>query len=126
MGAESPPFRALTPQEDHDVIRRVRDSGARLVFIGLGAPKQDVFAYEHRAEFEAVQLCVGAAFDFHAGVKPMAPVWMQRHGLEWLYRLTQEPKRLWRRYMVTNATFLAKLAKAMIGRPGCERKDGVL
>jgi exopolysaccharide biosynthesis WecB/TagA/CpsF family protein len=124
VGAESPPFRPLTPQEDREVVRRVRDSGARLVFIGLGAPKQDVFAYEHRSEFEAVQLCVGAAFDFHAGVKPMAPMWMQRHGLEWLYRLTQEPKRLWRRYMVTNATFLAKLARAMIGRPGSNGKDG--
>lgn len=124
VGAESPPFRALTPQEDRDVVRRVRDSGARLVFIGLGAPKQDVFAYEHRAEFEAVQLCVGAAFDFHAGIKPMAPAWMQRHGLEWLYRLVQEPKRLWRRYMVTNAAFLAKLTKALIGQAGRPRKEG--
>jgi len=121
-GAESPPFRSLTPQEDRDVVRRVRDSGARLVFIGLGAPKQDVFAYEHREEFQAVQLCVGAAFDFHAGIKPMAPAWMQRHGLEWLYRLIQEPKRLWRRYLVTNAAFLAKLTKALIGRAARPRK----
>jgi exopolysaccharide biosynthesis WecB/TagA/CpsF family protein len=124
VGAESPPFRPLTAQEDRDMVRRVRDSGARLVFIGLGAPKQDVFAYEHRDEFEAVQLCVGAAFDFHAGIKPMAPAWMQRRGLEWLYRLVQEPKRLWRRYLVTNSAFLARLAGAMIRRSVRRRKEG--
>lgn len=123
VGAESPPFRPLTAQEDRDVVRRVRDSGARLVFIGLGAPKQDVFAYEHREEFEAVQLCVGAAFDFHAGIKPMAPAWMQRHGLEWLYRLVQEPKRLWRRYLATNASFLAKFSGELVRKAWQPRKD---
>ena len=75
-----------------------------------GCPKQDLFAYDHRDTIRAVQVCVGAAFDFHAGVKPMAPAWMQRRGLEWLYRLIQEPGRLWRRYLVTNSIFLAKLA----------------
>jgi exopolysaccharide biosynthesis WecB/TagA/CpsF family protein len=115
-GYESPPFRPLTPEEDEQVVRRINDSGAGIVFIGLGCPKQDVFAYEHRDRIHAVQVCVGAAFDFHGGQIPMAPTWMQRRGLEWLYRLIQEPRRLWRRYLVTNSVFLAKLAVAMCRR----------
>jgi exopolysaccharide biosynthesis WecB/TagA/CpsF family protein len=113
-GWESPPFRALTPEEDQAVVERINASGARLVFLGLGCPKQDLFAYEHRHILRAVQLCVGAAFDFHAGVKKMAPRWMQRHGLEWLYRLSQEPGRLWKRYLVTNSLFLVQLAAALL------------
>ena len=93
-GYESPPFRELTPEEDAEMVERVNASGAGLMFIGLGCPKQDLFAYEHRDKVHAVQVCVGAAFDFHAGVKPMAPDLMQRYGLEWLYRLLQEPRRL--------------------------------
>jgi exopolysaccharide biosynthesis WecB/TagA/CpsF family protein len=122
-GAESPPFRALTPEEDRAVLERINASGARLVFLGLGCPKQDVFAYEHRGALRAVQLCVGAAFDFHAGTKKMAPRWMQRRGLEWLYRLSQEPRRLWKRYLITNSIFLWKLGLAWLlsltleGRP---------
>ena len=109
-GYESPPFRALSPAEDAEMVERINASGAGLVFIGLGCPKQDVFAYEHRDKIRAVQICVGAAFDFHAGVKPMAPAWMQRNGLEWLYRLLREPGRLWRRYLVTNTIFVVMLA----------------
>jgi exopolysaccharide biosynthesis WecB/TagA/CpsF family protein len=112
-GCESPPFRPLTAEEDEDVVRRINDSGAGVVFIGLGCPKQDEFAYAHRTRIRAVQVCVGAAFDFHAGVKSMAPAWMQRFGLEWFYRLIQEPRRLWRRYLVTNTIFLAKLGCAL-------------
>jgi N-acetylglucosaminyldiphosphoundecaprenol N-acetyl-beta-D-mannosaminyltransferase len=112
-GAESPPFRKLTEEEDAQVVRRINESGARIVFIGLGAPKQDLFAHAHRDRIDAVQVCVGAAFDFHAGMLPMAPAWMQRTGLEWLYRLYQEPGRLWKRYLVTNSTFLWKLGGAM-------------
>lgn len=111
-GAEAPPFRPLRDDEHDEVDRRIADSGAQLVFIGLGCPKQDLFAHRHRDRLRAVQVCVGAAFDFHAGVKPMAPAWMQRHGLEWLYRLACEPRRLWRRYLVTNSQFLARLAVA--------------
>jgi exopolysaccharide biosynthesis WecB/TagA/CpsF family protein len=110
-GAESPPFRPLTPAEDAAVVRRINDSGAGLLFIGIGAPKQEEFAYAHRASIRAVQLCVGAAFDFHAGVKATAPAWMQRRGLEWLYRLVKEPGRLWRRYLVTNTQYVALFAK---------------
>ncbi len=108
-GAESPPFRALTEAEDDQVVRRINESGAGIVFIGLGCPKQDHFAYDHRERINAVQVCVGAAFDFHAGSKKMAPSWMQRRGLEWLFRLVDEPARLWRRYLVTNSLYVQKL-----------------
>ncbi|HLJ96406.1 MAG TPA: WecB/TagA/CpsF family glycosyltransferase [Gemmataceae bacterium] len=113
-GCEAPPFRPLQLEEDRAVVERINRSGAGLVFIGLGCPKQDLFAYEHRNSLQAVQVCVGAAFDFHAGVKKMAPRWMQRHGLEWLYRVSQEPGRLWRRYLITNSLFLMKLGMALI------------
>jgi len=114
-GAETPPFTALTREEDEAVIERINSSGARVVFIGLGTPKQDVFAHEHRERIRAVQMCVGAAFDFHAGVKRMAPPWMQRCGLEWLYRLLSEPRRLAGRYLTTNTLFLCSLLCAMLG-----------
>ena len=111
-GRYAPPFRPLTAEESEEVIRDILQSGAGMLFIGLGAPKQDRFAYEHRAHLPLVQVCVGAAFDFHAGVKKMAPSWMQRFGLEWLFRLSQEPGRLWKRYAVTNTVFLWKLMRA--------------
>jgi exopolysaccharide biosynthesis WecB/TagA/CpsF family protein len=113
-GAESPPFRPLTAQEQEEMVRRVNQSGAGIMFIGLGAPKQDLFAYEHRDRIRAVQVCVGAAFDFHAGNKKTAPRWMQRAGLEWLFRLAAEPGRLWRRYLVTNSIFLTKLLASLV------------
>ncbi len=120
-GAESPPFRALSPAEDEATVERINTSGAGLLFLGLGCPKQDFFAHAHRESIRAVQVCVGAAFDFHAGVKPMAPAWMQRHGLEWLFRLAHEPRRLGRRYLVTNSLFLTKLAAAWLTS---KRKQG--
>ena len=113
-GAEAPPFRPLTEQEDREVVNRIRHSGAKLVFVGLGCPKQDLFAHQHRLSISAVQVCVGAAFDFHAGFKPMAPDWMQRSGLEWLYRFCQEPRRLWKRYLVTNSLFIWKVGIAWL------------
>jgi exopolysaccharide biosynthesis WecB/TagA/CpsF family protein len=112
-GKESPPFRPLTVEESLQVDERINESGAGLVFIGLGCPKQDWFAAEHRDRLQAVQVCVGAAFDFHAGVKSTAPGWMQRNGLEWLFRLLSEPQRLWKRYLVTNTIYLLELLKAM-------------
>lgn len=114
LDGEAPPFRPLTPEEDRQVVNRIADSGAGIVFIGLGCPKQDEFAYDHRDRISAVQICVGAAFDFHAGVKPMAPGWMQRLGLEWLFRLIQEPRRLWRRYAYTNSRYLYLLFRQLI------------
>jgi N-acetylglucosaminyldiphosphoundecaprenol N-acetyl-beta-D-mannosaminyltransferase len=109
-GAESPPFRPLSAAEDEAMVERVNASGAGLMFLGLGCPKQDYFAAAHVDRIQAVQLCVGAAFDFHAGTKAIAPKWMQRRGLEWLFRLYQEPGRLWKRYLVTNSIFIYKLA----------------
>ncbi|MBN2476311.1 MAG: WecB/TagA/CpsF family glycosyltransferase [Pirellulales bacterium] len=115
-GAESPPFRPLSDAELEQTIRRIESSGAGIVFLGLGAPKQDWFAYRHRQRIRAVQVCVGAAFDFHAGNKRTAPQWMQRRGLEWLFRLCCEPRRLWRRYLMTNSLFLGKLTVALLRR----------
>lgn len=109
VGVESPPFRELTAQEDEAMVNRINDSGAGICFIGLGSPKQDRFAVAHMNRISAVQVCVGAAFDFHAGTLRMAPRWMQRNGLEWLFRLGVEPRRLWKRYLVSNSTFAIEL-----------------
>ncbi|HEX9052993.1 MAG TPA: WecB/TagA/CpsF family glycosyltransferase [Anaeromyxobacter sp.] len=114
VGWESPPFRPLTPEEDRAVVERINRSGARIVFIGLGCPRQDEFAFAHRPLLQAVQICVGAAFDFHSGNKRMAPAWMQRRGLEWLFRLVTEPRRLWRRYFVTNSIFVVRLTRDLV------------
>lgn len=116
-GWEAPPFRELTAEEDRQVIDRINSSGAGLVFIGLGCPKQDQFAHAHRNTINAVQVCVGAAFDFHAGAKSTAPAWMQQRGLEWLYRLIQEPQRLWRRYLATNSSYLVRLGWSLLNVP---------
>jgi exopolysaccharide biosynthesis WecB/TagA/CpsF family protein len=113
-GVESPPFRPLTPEEDRAAVERIEASGARLVFLGLGCPRQDEFAAAHRTRLRAVQVCVGAAFDFHSGNKPTAPAWLQRRGLEWAFRLTQEPGRLWRRYLFTNTAFSVQLAVEIV------------
>jgi N-acetylglucosaminyldiphosphoundecaprenol N-acetyl-beta-D-mannosaminyltransferase len=113
-GVESPPFRALTPQETDEAIQRINDSGAGIVFIGLGCPRQDVFAAENKHKIKAVQSAVGAAFDFHAGTKSTAPAWMQRRGLEWFYRLTQEPGRLWKRYLSIHTTYAFLLTRRLI------------
>lgn len=113
-GVESPPFRPLTPEEDAAMVERVNASGAGLVFIGLGCPKQDHFAAEHVDRIRGVQLCVGAAFDFLAGTKPLAPRWMQRCGLAWVFRLSQEPQRLWKRYLVTNSIFVRRLMTQLV------------
>jgi N-acetylglucosaminyldiphosphoundecaprenol N-acetyl-beta-D-mannosaminyltransferase len=115
-GIESPPFRPLTVEEDEALVKRIQSSGARIVFVGLGCPKQDHFAYEHRQRIRAVQVCVGAAFELHAGVKKMAPAWMQRNGLEWLFRLAQEPRRLAARYLLANPWFLARTTAELLGR----------
>jgi exopolysaccharide biosynthesis WecB/TagA/CpsF family protein len=114
VGAEPSVFRPLSEHEDRQLVKRINDSGAGLLFVGLGCPRQETFAAEHRHNIKAVQMCVGAAFDFHAGNKPMAPRWLQDHGLEWLYRLTQEPSRLWRRYLITNTTFCLLCMRRMI------------
>lgn len=104
--AYSPPFRALTEEEDKKIIKDIIESGARILFVGLGCPKQEKWMAEHRNKIPAVMLGVGAAFDFIAGKLKQAPRWMQAMGLEWLFRLIQEPKRLWKRYLVGNTIFI--------------------
>lgn len=115
VGCEPSLFRPLTDEEDAALVRRVAESGAAVMFIGLGCPLQEKFAYAHKGRIPAVMVCVGAAFDFHAGTKSMAPAWMQRHSLEWLYRLLQEPRRLWRRYFIYNSVFLWRFALQYCG-----------
>ena len=110
VGSIAPPFRALTPREDQQVLDQIERSGAGIVLVGLGCPKQETWMWERRGKVHAVMLGVGAAFDFHAGLLRRAPPWMQRSGLEWLYRLSCEPRRLWRRYLTTNATFVMQTA----------------
>lgn len=105
-GMEAPPFRPLTEEEDAQAIQRINESGAAIVWVGLGAPKQEKWMYEHRGKINALMLGVGAGFDFHAGTVKRAPAWMRNHYLEWLYRLIQDPKRLWKRYVQTNGKFL--------------------
>ena len=97
-GSCSPPFRRATEAEDAQQVDAILSSGANIVFVGLGCPRQERWAAEHRARLSMPLVCVGAAFDFHAGTLPQAPPWMQARGLEWLYRLAREPRRLWRRY----------------------------
>jgi N-acetylglucosaminyldiphosphoundecaprenol N-acetyl-beta-D-mannosaminyltransferase len=97
--AFSPPFHPLGKEEAEQVRQAMISSGARVLFVGLGCPRQEQWIDAQRGFIGAVMLGVGAAFDFHAGVKPQAPAWMQRSGLEWLFRLWTEPRRLWRRYL---------------------------
>lgn len=114
VDAISPPFRPLADEEDAAMVARINDSGARIVFVGLGAPKQEKWMAEHRGRVHAVMLGVGAAFDYHAGKIRRAPLWMQRAGLEWLYRLVQDPRRLWRRYIFNNPAYLVALARQVL------------
>jgi N-acetylglucosaminyldiphosphoundecaprenol N-acetyl-beta-D-mannosaminyltransferase len=113
-GMDSPPYRPLTFEEDSAVVDRMNASGARIVFIGLGCPKQEYWMAEHRGKVRAVMIGVGAAFDFHAGTLRRAPCWMQRYGLEWLHRVVSEPKRLWKRYLVTNTLFVVGAARQLL------------
>ncbi|MEO7157765.1 MAG: WecB/TagA/CpsF family glycosyltransferase [Vicinamibacterales bacterium] len=115
-GTESPPFRPLTPAEEQDVASRIRATGADLVWVGLGTPKQDLFVHRMRDIVGLPLVAVGAAFDFVALTKPSAPGWMQRAGLEWLFRLATEPRRLWKRYLVGNPVFLWGVARDQLRR----------
>ncbi|MDE3101425.1 MAG: WecB/TagA/CpsF family glycosyltransferase [Chloroflexota bacterium] len=112
VGCDSPPFRALSEVEDRAAVARMNAARPDCVWVGLGAPKQDLWVEDHRAALDApVVLAVGAAFDFHSGARRRAPRWMQRAGLEWAYRLASEPGRLAARYTLTNARFLRILAR---------------
>jgi N-acetylglucosaminyldiphosphoundecaprenol N-acetyl-beta-D-mannosaminyltransferase len=111
-GGHSPPFRTLTPAEEDRVIAEIDGSGAAVVWVGTGQPKQELWMARMRPRLSAPLLVgVGAAFDFHAGLVSQAPPWMQRNGLEWTYRLYREPRRLWRRYARYNPRFVAGFAR---------------
>ncbi|MCA9178109.1 MAG: WecB/TagA/CpsF family glycosyltransferase [Planctomycetales bacterium] len=110
-GAMPSKFRRLRDREERDeLVKSIRDSGARITFVGLGCPRQEVWGYEFREAISMPCLAVGAAFNFHAGQLSQAPPTLQRLGLEWLYRLCAEPRRLWRRYLLLNPLYLAMLA----------------
>jgi N-acetylglucosaminyldiphosphoundecaprenol N-acetyl-beta-D-mannosaminyltransferase len=115
-GGFSPPFRALTPEEDDAIVRQINATRPDIVWVGLSTPKQERWMAEHRNRLDApVLIGVGAAFDFHAGLKRQAPRWMQRSGLEWVFRLLCEPRRLWRRYLRNNPVFVWKLLLQWLG-----------
>jgi exopolysaccharide biosynthesis WecB/TagA/CpsF family protein len=112
-GVRPSKFRKLTAAEWHELVEEVRTSGARVMFVGLGCPRQEVFAYEVREAISIPTLAVGAAFNFHSGLLPQAPPLLQRWGLEWFYRLVKEPRRLWRRYVLLNPAYMLLLALQM-------------
>jgi N-acetylglucosaminyldiphosphoundecaprenol N-acetyl-beta-D-mannosaminyltransferase len=122
-GTYTPPFRQLTKEEDEDVVNRINDAGADIVWVGLSTPKQEYWMADHLNRIDApAMIGVGAAFDFHAGLKKQAPVWMQESGLEWFFRLATEPRRLWKRYLINNPAFmwlaLQELCQAGDSGPG--------
>ena len=126
-GTHSPPFRSLTRDEMHETAALINASGASLVWVGLSTPKQERWMSELRPLLEApVLFGVGAAFDFHAGRMKQAPPWMQTSGLEWLYRLSREPRRLWKRYLTNNPRFVIAIARrrprlvAPVSRPSLD------
>lgn len=115
-GTHTPPFRPLKEAEDEVVVKKINESQADIVWVGLSTPKQEKWMAEHVGRLEAcVLLGVGAAFDFHAGLKRQAPRWIQRSGFEWLFRLLTEPRRLWRRYLINNPTFIFLITLQLLG-----------
>jgi N-acetylglucosaminyldiphosphoundecaprenol N-acetyl-beta-D-mannosaminyltransferase len=116
VGVHAPPFRALTEAERETELDLIARSGAQVVFVGLGCPKQEQWMASQRGRINAVMIGVGAAFDYHAGTLPRAPLWAQRNGLEWLFRLLADPRRLFKRYMVTNTLFILGISRQLLGR----------
>jgi exopolysaccharide biosynthesis WecB/TagA/CpsF family protein len=109
-GAAPSRFGRVTPVEKTEIAQGIKDSGAKLVFVGLGCPRQEVFAYEFRDELSMPVIAVGAAFDYHSGLASEPSEWVQRHGLQWLHRLVRDPKRLWKRYLLLNTSYVARVA----------------
>jgi N-acetylglucosaminyldiphosphoundecaprenol N-acetyl-beta-D-mannosaminyltransferase len=105
-GMHSPPFRELTEDEDRFITRKINDRKPDFVWVGLGAPRQEIWMNRHLDKINGLMIGVGAGFDYFAGNIKRAPLWMQKLSLEWLYRLLQDPKRLWRRYLETNTRFI--------------------
>jgi N-acetylglucosaminyldiphosphoundecaprenol N-acetyl-beta-D-mannosaminyltransferase len=113
--AFSPPFRSLSEQETDQIRKAITKSGVRILFVGLGCPRQEKWIDAQHGHIPAVMLGVGAAFDFHAGIKPQAPGWVQNAGFEWLFRLINEPRRLWRRYLCNNPRFVFLAIADLLG-----------
>lgn len=110
-GMISPPFRALNAEEDQAYVDQINAARTGVLFVGLGCPKQEKWMHAHRGRINAVMVGVGAAFDYHAGTIKRAPLWMQRGGLEWFHRFCSEPRRLWKRYLVTNTLFILGMVR---------------
>jgi N-acetylglucosaminyldiphosphoundecaprenol N-acetyl-beta-D-mannosaminyltransferase len=123
VGGYAPPFRPLTDEEQTAISAEINESEADVVWVGIGVPKQEKWMAALRPQLEApVLIGVGAAFDFHAGLVPQAPPWLQRAGLEWAYRLAHEPRRLWRRYLRYNPRFVGAFARQLAARRGAGEK----
>jgi N-acetylglucosaminyldiphosphoundecaprenol N-acetyl-beta-D-mannosaminyltransferase len=120
----APPFRPLTSEEDETVTKEILASGARILFVGIGCPKQERWMGTHKDRIPAVMLGVGAAFDFHTGRVRQAPRWIQVAGLEWLFRLLMDPKRLWKRYAKHNPRFVVLFLLELLGQIRFGRKQG--
>lgn len=114
-GSQPSKFRRVTEEEQKEIAREIVESGASIVLVGLGCPRQEIFAFENRSLIPMPLMAVGAAFDFHAGTLPQAPEFLQKRGLEWLYRLVQEPKRLWKRYATTNPHYVYLITLQFFG-----------
>jgi len=124
VGMESPPYRELSAEEDQAYVDQINQSGANVLFVGLGCPKQEAWMAAHRGRIKAVMLGVGAAFDYHAGTIQRAPVWMQKIGMEWFHRLLSEPRRLFKRYTVTNSIFIYRMIKNLVlGNPSVQHEE---
>lgn len=119
-GRRSPPFRTLSAEEDQADVDDINRSGAGTVWVSLGCPKQELWMAAHAGRVNAVMVGVGAAFDFHAGTVARAPAWMRRFGLEWLHRLASEPRRLWRRYLLSNTSFIVGAVRQLLA---AQRRD---
>jgi N-acetylglucosaminyldiphosphoundecaprenol N-acetyl-beta-D-mannosaminyltransferase len=115
-GSLSPPYRALSAAETDDMLAAIAATQPGMVFVALGCPKQEHWMARHHARIPAPMLGVGAAFDYHAKILPRAPAWMREHGLEWAHRVMTEPRRLWKRYLVTNSLFVIGIAWQLLQR----------
>ena len=114
--AMSPPFRQLSQNEDVEIINNINESGARILFVGLGCPKQEYWMAEHKGKVNCVMIGIGAAFDFFGGTKKQAPRFMQQTGTEWLFRFASEPRRLWKRYLKHNPRFVYHFLKQLTSK----------
>ena len=110
----SPPFRELTDEEKEDIVQRINNINPDFVFVALGCPKQEKWMAEHKNKINSCMIGLGGALEVYAGVKDRAPIWMQDYSLEWFYRFIQDPKRLWKRYLVTNILFIVLLLTQIV------------